>query len=154
MERDILALINKENHKFSKGQRMICRNPLRSGSQFQATIQILDSPTNHAPNLALGLRVHHICLCQAADALDLHIRKRICLVPIGIGLDNSFHSCIPPIEIHRGVRFQKSACLRTLYSRIKGPPIPHRIKNVHTGRIENPAELQQLPTAAQQFAHL
>jgi len=25
MERDILALINKENHKFSKGQRMICR---------------------------------------------------------------------------------------------------------------------------------
>ena len=25
MERDILALINKENNKFSKGQRMICR---------------------------------------------------------------------------------------------------------------------------------
>ena len=25
MERDILALINKEYHKFSKGQRMICR---------------------------------------------------------------------------------------------------------------------------------
>ena len=25
MERDILALINKENHKFSKGQRMIAR---------------------------------------------------------------------------------------------------------------------------------
>ena len=86
--------------------------------------------------------------------MDRHIRKRICLVPIGIGLDNCFHGRIPSIEIHGGIWLQKSACLRPLHSHIKGLSLPHRIKNVHTRRVENPAELQQLSTTSQQFTHL